>query len=59
MPVMQTNLAVTRLTLLPKTSRDRAAIGGPVRRYRVARLQLVDDVVARSARFAHLKTTHD
>jgi hypothetical protein len=59
MPVMHTNPAVTRLTLLPKQPSGRAAIGSPVRRYRVARLQLVDDVVARNARFAHLKSTHD
>lgn len=56
---MPTSSAVTRLTLLPSPPRDRAVHTSNVRRYRVARLQMVDDVVARSGRFDHLKSAHD
>lgn len=59
MPVMQTTSAVTRLTLVPTSPRERVRRPGTARRYRIARLQLVDDVVARGSRFTHLKTAHD
>jgi len=58
MSTMPRTPAVTRLTLLP--SRPRGDQSPSVRRYRVARLQLVDDVVAaRANRFEHLKRPHD
>jgi hypothetical protein len=46
---------VRRLALVPTTGRSDAA----VRRYRLARLRLVDREVARAERFAHLKRPHD
>ena len=59
MPVMQSTSAVTRLVLVHTNPRERVRQPGHTRRYRVARLQLVDDIVSRNARFTHLKTTHD
>ena len=59
MPVMPSTSAVTRLVLVHTTPSERVRQPGSARRYRVARLQLVDDVVARNARFSHLKAAHD
>lgn len=59
MTVMPRTAAVTRLTLVPNRPRDGSARATAVRRYRVARLKMVDDQVARGGRFEHLKRSHD
>jgi hypothetical protein len=48
------SLPVRRLTLVPAGRSDAS-----VRRFRLARLRLEDREVSRSARFAHLKHSHD
>jgi hypothetical protein len=46
---------IRRLVLVPASGRSDTS----VRRFRLARLRLEDREVARSERFAHLKTSHD